>query len=83
MRLQGAGPVSTTRTGTHRPVIGECDGGSRAAERSDTVQTPTAATRGTQIQDTIRRHMSDLARRSQVLNVDAHVVQGIRVALRS
>ena len=47
------------------------------------MQTPTATTHSNQIQDTIRRRMSDLARRSHVLNIDAHVVQGIRVALRS
>ena len=47
------------------------------------MQTPTATTRTSQTHDTIRRRMSDLARRSQVLNVDPRLIQGIRVALQS
>ena len=44
--------------------------------------TPTTA-RTTLIQDSIRRRISDLARRSQVLHVDARSINGIRAHLQA
>jgi hypothetical protein len=47
------------------------------------MQTPTATTRNTTIHNTIRRRMSELARRSQRLHLDPQSVQQIRLALYS
>jgi len=46
-----------------------------------TVQTTPTTARTTLIQDSIRRRISDLARRSQVLHVDARSINGIRAHL--
>jgi hypothetical protein len=48
-----------------------------------TVQTTTTTARTTLIHDTIRRRMSDLARRSQALHVDARSINGIRAHLQA
>ena len=47
-----------------------------------TVQTTPTTARTTLIPDTIRRRLSDLARRSQLLHVDARSVNGIRAHLQ-
>ena len=47
------------------------------------MQTTTTTARTTLIHDTIRRRMSDLARRSQALHVDARSINGIRAHLQA
>lgn len=45
------------------------------------MHTPNAITRNTTIHNAIRRRMSDLARRAQLLHVDPRSVNAIRFAL--
>ena len=47
------------------------------------MHTPNAITRNTTIHNAIRRRMSELARRAQLLHVDPRSVNAIRVALYS
>jgi len=47
------------------------------------VQTTPTTARTTLIHESIRRRMSDLARRTQVLHVDARSINGIRAHLQA